>query len=109
MHTDMSKALEASGINVTILAAGAHKADGNSFEPLPEAVAAAIMADLESVRATFAEKVADYRGSRLNFKAAMDTEAQIYSGAEAVKRGLADATGYPSDAFQAFVSMINRA
>lgn len=109
MHTDMSKALEASGVKVTILAAGAHKADGNSFEPLPEDVAATILADLESVRVTFAERVSTYRGARFDFKAAMATEAQIYPGAEAVKRGLADATGYPSDAFQAFVSMINRA
>lgn len=109
MHTDMSKALEASGVTVTILAAGKHKADGNAFEPLPEDVAATIMADLESVRVTFAERVAAYRGSRFDFKAAMATEAQVYAGAEAVKRGLADATGYPSDAFVAFVSMINRA
>jgi signal peptide peptidase SppA len=109
MHTDMSKALEASGVKVTILAAGAHKADGNSFEPLPEDVAATILADLESVRVTFATRVAAYRGARFDFKAAMATEAQIYAGAEAVKRGLADATAYPSDAFLAFVTAINRA
>lgn len=109
MHTDMSQALEATGIRVTILAAGSHKADGNPYAPLPEEVAASIMKDIEGVRQTFAACVGKYRGSRFSFKDAMDTEAQIYSGAEAVERGLADATGYPSDAFKAFVTAINRA
>lgn len=109
MHTDISAALEASGVKVTILTAGAHKADGNSFEPLPEDVAAKIKAELEAAREMFAGRVGKYRGSRFKFEDAMATEAQVYTGAEAVKRGLADATGHPSDAFQAFVTAINRA
>lgn len=109
MHTDMSKALEASGVNVTILSSGAHKADGNPFEPLPEDVATAIRAELDDCRKIFAGRVAAYRGSRLNFQDAMATEAQVYSGVEAVAAGLADATGHPSEAFKAFVSAINRA
>lgn len=109
MHTDISKALEASGRKVTILTAGTHKADGNPFEPLPAEVAAAIKAELEEVRQIFAGRVAAYRGARLNFKDAMATEADVYSGPAAVAAGLADATGYPSDAFASFVSLINRA
>lgn len=107
MHTDMSKALEDRGLKVTILAAGEHKADGNPFEPLPADVATTIMAELHAARELFAGRVGAYRGKRFNFKDAMATEAQVYSGAEGVKRGLADATGFPSDAFEAFVSTIN--
>lgn len=109
MHTDLSKALEMAGRQVTILTAGKHKADGNPFEPLPEAVASAIRAELEAVREIFAGRVAAYRGDRLNFKNAMATEADVFSGPAAVAAGLADATGHPSDAFKAFVSAINRA
>lgn len=109
MHTDMSGALEAAGVTVTILKAGEHKADGNPFEPLPEDVANTIRAELEDTRKTFAGRVAAYRGKRMNFEEIMNTEAAVYSGAEAVRIGLADATGHPSDAFQAFVSAINRA
>ena len=109
MHTDMSAALEASGVKVTILAAGQHKADGNPFGPLPEEVATTIRAELAAAREMFAGRVAAYRGKRLSFQDAMNTEAQIYVGAEAVARGLADATGHPSDVFQAFITAINRA
>lgn len=109
MHTDMSAALDAAGLKITILAAGEHKADGNPLQPLPEGVAATILAELDAMRQTFAGKVAGYRGKRLSYDNAMATEARVFTGAEAVRAGLADATGHPSQAFQAFVSAINRA
>jgi ClpP class serine protease len=109
MHIDVSRALEAMGEKVTIIAAGAHKADFNPFEALPEDVAAKVKGELESIRASFAAAVSKYRGPRFSFDDAMATEADCYSGAEAVTRGLADATGYPSDAFEAFVTSLNRA
>jgi signal peptide peptidase SppA len=109
MHTDLSTAAERAGVKVTIIAAGAHKADGNSFQPLPEEVAAEIQSRLEGARQTFAARVSQYRGKRLSYDAAMATEARTYSGAEAVKGGLADATGHPSEAFKAFVQALNRA
>lgn len=109
LHTDISAALEMRGMKVTILAAGKHKADGNSLEPLPEDVATAIMNDLHRLREMFARAVAKYRGSRLSFDQAMETEADVFMGEDAVKRGLADAIGHPSDAFQAFSKAVNRA
>lgn len=109
MHTDMSAALERSGVKVTILSAGAHKADANPFEPLPEEVANTIRAELEDTRQMFAGRVARYRGSILTFENAMATEARTFTGAAAVKAGLADATGHPSEVFAAFVSALNRA
>jgi len=109
MHTDISAAAENAGIKVTIISAGQHKADGNSYQPLSEEVASQIQSDLEAIRQTFAGRVAQYRGKRLSFEAAMATEARTYRGAEAVKGGLADATGHPAETFKAFVSALNRA
>lgn len=109
MHTDMSGALEAAGVKITILASGEHKADGSPFAPLPDDVAATIRAELDAMREIFAGRVAAYRGTRLSFTNAMATEAQVYTGPDAVAAGLADATGHPSAAFQAFCSKINRA
>jgi ClpP class serine protease len=64
MHVDYSKALDEEGIKVTMLAAGAHKADGNPYEPLPADVAARIMANVETSRQAFAGRVGLYRGAR---------------------------------------------
>ena len=109
LHIERSAALAAAGMKVTVLAAGAHKADANPFEALPEPVASKWISELEDARKVFAGAASRYRGNRLSFDAAMATEAQCYIGAEAVRAGLADATGHPNEAFQAFVSMINRA
>jgi len=109
LHTDASGKLASEGLKVTILTAGAHKADGNPTEPLSADIAAEWQAELESVRQTFAARVASYRGNRLSFDNAMATEARVYRGASAVQAGLADATGHASEAFQAFISIINRA
>lgn len=109
MHVDMSQALERAGYRVTIIAAGQHKADGNAYEPLPEAVADKIMGQIEVARQIFAETVGRFRGSRLSAAEALATEAQDYLGAEGVAAGLADATGSPLETYQAFVSTINGA
>lgn len=109
LHVDMSGKMEQQGLKVTVLSAGAHKADGGPFGPLPDHVAAEYLADMEIARQTFAGRVAKYRGKRLTLEAAMATEARTYRGAAAVNAGLADATGTPFETFQAFVSAVNRA
>jgi ClpP class serine protease len=109
MHTDMSAALANAGIKVTILTAGAHKADANPVEPLPEGVADRIRADLEAMRGIFAGRVAQYRAGRISLDQILATEARVYSGAEGVKAGLADATVHPSQMFAAFFQKYNRA
>lgn len=109
MHTDISAALEDAGLKVTILKAGAHKADFNPVEPLPEDVANRYLAEIEDIRKKFCATVAANRGGRITFEDAMATEADTYQGAAAVETGLADATGTPFEAFQAFCTVINRA
>lgn len=109
MHTDMSAALDDAGMKVTILKAGARKADFNPVEPLPEDVAARYLGEIEAVRQKFCRLVAEQRGGRVSYDDAMATEAETYQGEAAVETGLADATGNPFEAFQAFCNMINRA
>lgn len=105
-HADWSAALEKEGVKVTILSSGAHKADGNPYEPLPDDVATRIRADLIAMRETFAETVGRHRGKRLTKEQAMATEAADFRGTEAVKLGLADAVGDANAAFAAFLNAI---
>jgi ClpP class serine protease len=108
LHADWSAALERQGVRVTVLRAGAQKIAANPFEALPEASAHRIISDLEAARATFAQSVGRYRGSRFTAEAALATEAQDYRGRQAVTLGLADATGHALEAFDGFVRAITR-
>lgn len=107
LHADMSQKLEKEGIRVTVLNAGARKADGNPFSPLAPDVAARMLARLEAGRQTFAAAVGRYRGKRFTKDAALATEADSYTGSEAVGMGLADALGHGNEAFEMFVKQIN--
>lgn len=109
MHTDLSRRLENEGIKISILAAGARKAEGNSVEPLSEETRNRILARLEGVRQTFASAVASGRGSRMTASAALETEGESLEHEEALRIGFADAVANPNDAFAEFVSAVNRA
>lgn len=93
VHWDMSAALEDAGIKPTIITAGAQKAAGNPLEPLSPDVRKDMQAQVDHFQKLFLECVAKGRGGRLTADAARKTEARIFSGAEAVRIGLADATG----------------
>ena len=107
MHYDMSRRLAENGVTVTVIASGAHKADGNSFAPLPDEVRGAIQARLDRSREIFAQAVEAGRGKRLDRVAALATEAEIYHGEDAVKAGLVDGLIDPQRAFKAFVDRIS--
>lgn len=108
MHADYSGALAASGINVTIIRAGARKADGNPYERLPAALAARWQALAEEMRQTFATTVAKGRKGRLTKAQALATEAEAFTAKEALSMGLVDAIADPVAAFTAFSQQINR-
>lgn len=103
LHADMSGALEKKGVKVTVLRAGARKAEGNPYEALPEDAAKTMVAELERIRMSFAEAVGRHRGARFNASQALLTEAASFDGADAVALGMADAVGHASSAFEAFV------
>jgi len=108
MHADLSGQLSDAGVTVTLIHSGAHKVDGNPYAPLPDPVRARIQAEIDSIRALFAQTVAAGRGRRLSAEAALATEAECYRGADAVAAGLADEVSDPASAFAAFADVVNR-
>ena len=106
LHVDWSRALDADGITVTIIHAGAHKVDGDPFHPLPDDVRAVFQAEAETIRALFAAKVARNRG--LTEETVLDTEARIFMGPAAVDAGLADAVASEDDVFAEFAERLAR-
>jgi ClpP class serine protease len=107
MHIDHSAKLEKSGSKVTIIGSGKHKGAGHSFGPLPEDVQAKMQARVDRMRDHFAETVANFRGSRLTKAAALATEADTFTGQDAVDAGLVDGIARPSEAFAQFVALIH--
>ncbi|AGU51534.1 putative phage head-tail preconnector protein GP5 [Variovorax paradoxus B4] len=87
-HVDFSRALDQDGITVTHIFAGAHKVDGNPYEPLPEDVRSAWQAEIDGLYTMFVDAVARHRG--MDAVAVRKTQAASYSGVAAVASGLAD-------------------
>lgn len=108
MHVDMSAWLKQNGLNVTILKAGARKADLNPYEAIPSDVLERELAELEELRIEFASTVARFRAGRLDLKSALATEAGVYRGQKAVEAGLADAVARPSQVLAAFEAELGR-
>jgi len=104
MHVDRSAQLEAAGVKPTLIHAGAHKVDGNSFEPLPKSVRADMQAEVDKIYSMFTSLVGDGRGKKLTSEGARSTEARVFLGEEAVARGLADRVG----SFEAVVASLSR-
>ncbi|MBS7738951.1 MAG: S49 family peptidase [Chelatococcus sp.] len=92
LHLDISEYLAAEGVKPTLIFAGGHKADGNPYEPLPEAVRARFQKDIDAFYSMFVQCVAAGRKG-LSAAAVRSTEAEIFLGREAIKAGLADELG----------------
>lgn len=108
VHLDRSAALAKQGVKVTVIASGKHKAEGNSAEALSDHARARAQQHVDLARDAFATAVGRYRAGRLSKAGALATEADVFTGREAVRRGLADATGNPNEAFAAFLSAVSR-
>lgn len=87
-HVDLSRALANEGIQIKHIFAGAHKVDGNPYEPLPKDVQASLQADVDGLYETFVQAVARNRG--IEPKSVRDTQARTYRGQAGVDAGLAD-------------------
>lgn len=101
MHADYSRALDADGIKVSLIFAGERKVDGNPYEPLPAPVRARWEGELEALRGQFAAEVGAGRPG-LGAAAAIETEAAILMGADAVAARLADGVADPPEVVAAF-------
>ncbi len=92
-HLDVSQAMEKEGVKITFIHAGAHKVDGNPYQPLPEAVKAQLQTDVNHYYDLFVQTVAKQRS--LNPQQIKDTEARMFIADEALHRGLVDAVEQP--------------
>jgi signal peptide peptidase SppA len=92
VHLDQSEELKKKGRKPTLIFAGAHKVDANSFEPLPDAVRADLQREVDSFMDRF---VAAVHAGRPAFSEAAirGTEARVFIGATAIEAGLADRVG----------------
>jgi signal peptide peptidase SppA len=98
LHVDQSGRLEQAGLKPTLIFAGAHKVDGNSFGPLPDSVRADLQREVMIYYTRFTVGVGAGRGERLPSAAAQATEARSFIGEEAVAAGLADRIGSLAEA-----------
>ena len=93
LHADFSRQLANEGIEPTLIFAGAHKVDGNPFEPLPDSVRSDLQAEVNGFYEAFVKSVGKGRGQRLTAAAARKTEARTFVGEAAVAAGVADRLG----------------
>lgn len=100
MHFDLSKMLDDAGVKVSFIIAGAHKVDGNQFEPLSDEVRAEFQDDIDDTYDVFVSTVV--RGRGITDETVRGTEARSYSAADALALGLVDAIQNPPDAVEAY-------
>lgn len=99
-HTDISKALESAGVDITLIFAGKHKTDGNPYEPLPKSVREDFQERIDRAYGSFVETVAKNRN--INTSMVKDTEARCYGIADAISAGLADSIETEDQFFNRF-------
>jgi len=93
VHMDHSGELQMAGIRPTIIKAGAKKASGNSLQPLDQEAIEELSGLVSAHYSAFLQTVSAGRGAKLSAKAARETEAAVFVGADAIARGLADRIG----------------
>lgn len=97
MHVDFSKAMDKAGVRPTIIRAGDRKGRSTQVEPLDDPALAKLQGMVDESREIFAELVAMGRG--LDVEDVLATEAEIYSGADALALGLVDDVMSESEAW----------
>lgn len=90
VHQDLSAALEKEGIKLTLIKAGAHKAEGNPFEPLSDDVRAQMQASVDAAKAAFVQTVARGRGISAADVVAQYGDGRAFSAKDALAVGLVD-------------------
>jgi signal peptide peptidase SppA len=91
-HVDESRALDAQGVKVTLVASDVspYKTEGNPYEPLADSARAHMQRDVNAWARTFVESVAKGRGVTPSVVAAKFGQGRMVRADEAVRRGMAD-------------------
>lgn len=90
MHRDLSRRLGNDGVNVSLIHAGAHKVEGNPFEPLSSEARAAIQGDVDEVYDMFVADVAAGRGVTLDTVLGTYGQGRTLSAKRALAAGMVD-------------------
>ena len=90
-HADLSRFYEKAGVDITLLAYGRHKTEGNPYEPLSDDARAHLQANVDAFGDMFAGDVARFRGvSKADASGPRFGEGRVFVAQDAVRRGLAD-------------------
>ena len=89
-HEDISKALEAEGIKVSLISAGKYKTDGSPYEPLSDSARADLQSKVDAFYGMFVKSVA--RGRRVSQDDVRSGfgQGRMVLAAQAMKEGMAD-------------------
>lgn len=99
VHAERSKQLEADGIKVTVIRAGAEKALGSAYEPLSTKAQENMQAQADYMYGIFLQHMAAMRGVSPTVADAKFGQGREFVGAQAVEAGLIDKVGTFEDAF----------
>jgi len=93
VHDDLSAAAEKAGVRRTYIAAGAHKVEGNPFEPLSDATRQYLQQRVDAVHDEFVRDIA--RGRRVSQQTVRETfgQGRMVKASDALKLGMADRIG----------------
>lgn len=89
-HEDVSKALEAKGVNITLVSAGKYKVEGNPFEPLSDEARADTQARVDTYYRAFVHAVAKGRGVSVDQVRNGMGEGRVLLADDALKAGMVD-------------------
>jgi len=89
-HEDVSKALEAKGVNITLVSAGKYKVEGNPFEPLGDEARADTQARVDAYYRAFTMAVAKGRGVSVDQVRTGMGEGRMLLADAAQKAGMVD-------------------
>lgn len=87
-HMSIEKELEEKGRKVTLVYSGNHKVDGNPYQDMPDEVLDRFQKEIDAMRQQFAQIISQNIG--LDIDAVLATEAQIFSGTNAIEIRFAD-------------------
>ena len=104
MHTDMSRAIDAAGLTVTIVTHGSRKAEGSELFPLDPDVRERIQSDIDILGELFISTVA--RNRALPADAIREMQAGTFMGDQAVAAGLADFVAAPDIAVETLLDSL---
>jgi signal peptide peptidase SppA len=90
MHQNISKMLEDSGIDITLIFAGSHKIDGHPFGPLTEDVHESMQADVDAFMQMFIDDVAHGRGVSASVVRKTFGDGKLLLAKEALAVGMVD-------------------